>query len=359
MQIRKKAECRWDLVSLGEVMLRFDPGEKRLTQARQFEVWEGGGEYNVARGLSSCFGGRASIVTALVRNPVGALIESLVRQGGVDVSHVHWLDFDGMGTAARNGLYFLERGFGVRGALGCMDRGHTAVSQMKPGMVDWESTFGREGARWFHTGGIFCALSDSTLEVAKEAMQAAKRHGAAVSFDCNYRPSLWRERGGRQAAARANRELAQYVDVFFGDEGDLLLEPNDRSNELPKHTDESYAEMASRVLQSYPNFHVIATTVREVRSATSNDFGAFAFAGGSMFRAPELHNLEILDRVGAGDSFASGLIYGLLEDKGMDWALKCGMVHGALTMTTAGDNSFATLAEIERMINGGLANVQR
>lgn len=340
-------------------MLRFDPGEKRLTQARQFEVWEGGGEYNVARGMSSCFGGRAAIVTALVRNPIGLLIENLMRAGGVDVSHVRWTEFDGIGRAARNGTYFLERGFGLRGALGCMDRGHTAVSQLKPGVVDWDSIFGGEGARWFHTGGIFCALSDSTPAVAREAMQAAKRHGVMVSFDCNYRPSLWSDRGGREAAAQLNRDLAQYVDVLFGHEGDLGLDAGEPLHGPPEHTEETYTAMAGRVLRAFPNLQVIATTLRNVNSANRNDFGACAFAEGKLFRAAGLLDLEILDRVGGGDAFASGFIYGLLEDKGIEWSLNCGVAHGALTMTTAGDNSFATLEEIERVMNGEGGNTQR
>lgn len=359
MQIRKKSECQWDVVSLGEVMLRFDPGKKRLTQARQFEVWEGGGEYNVVRGISSCFGARAAIVTALVRNPIGLLIESLIRGGGVDVSHVVWADFDGVGRSARNGIYFLERGFGLRGALGCMDRGHTAISQMKPGMVDWNAIFAGERARWFHTGGIFCALSDSTPAVAKEAMEAAKRHGVVVSFDCNYRPSLWRDRGGREAAARVNRDLASYVDVLFGNEGDLGLEAGKPLNWPPAHSEESYAAMAGRVLRKFPNIEVIATAMRHVSSASRNDFGAFAFAEGSLFRARELRDVEILDRVGGGDAFASGFIYGMLENRGMEWSLNCGVAHGALVMTTAGDNSFATLAEVEHLMSGGDANAQR
>src|SRR5229473_7379856 len=192
MKINDHSSCRHDLVSLGEVMLRLDPGEGRVATTRSFQVWEGGGEYNVARGLRRCFGLRTAIVTALGDNPVGRLVEDLMLQGGVDVSAVRWVPDDGVGRRARNGLNFTERGFGVRAAAGSYDRGHTAVSQLKPGEIDWEQIFGKQGVRWFHTGGIFCALSATTPEVTVEAMQAARRHGTVVSYDLNYRASLWK-----------------------------------------------------------------------------------------------------------------------------------------------------------------------
>ena len=359
LQLKDRKQCRWDIVSLGEVMLRFDPGDRRITQARGFDVWEGGGEYNVARGLSRCFQQRAAIVTALVQNPIGSLIESLILQGGVDVSHVQWREFDGVGVEARNGVYFLERGFGLRGAVGCMDRGHSAVAQLAPGDVDWEKIFGVEGARCFHTGGIFCGLSAGTAAVAREAMEAAHRYGTLVSFDCNYRPSLWKARGGRQAAADVNRELAPFVDVLFGHEGDLALELGEASHGPPQHGMESYGVMAKRVTAAHPNLRVIATATRRVSSANRNDCGAFAFADGVIHQANELRDLEIYDRVGGGDGFAAGLLYGLLEGKPMDWALNCGVAHGALAMTTPGDVSYATLPEVERVMARGAAGVDR
>src|SRR5215207_5966215 len=213
---KEKKGCRWDIVSLGEVMLRLDPGEGRVATTRHFQVWEGGGEYNVARGLKRCFGMDAAIVTALADNAVGRLVQDLIYQGGVDQSHLKWVKFDGVGRTVRNGLNFTERGFGVRAALGCSDRGHTAVSQLKPGDIDWEDVFGRKGARWFHTGGIFAALSDTTPAVAKEAMQAAKKHGTIISYDLNYRPSLWKSIGGKERAREVNRELASLVNVMIG-----------------------------------------------------------------------------------------------------------------------------------------------
>ena len=357
--IRKTEECRWDLLSLGEVMLRFDPGGGRIVGARSFRVWEGGGEYNVARGLRRCFAMRSSIVTALVDNPVGRLVEDMMLQGGVDTSHVRWVEFDGVGREARNGLYLLERGFGVRPGMGMMDRGHTAISQMGPGKVDWDAIFAGEGVRWFHTGGIMAALSDESTEVVREAMLSAKRHGIVVSFDCNYRPSLWKTRGGRRRSIEVNRSLMPLVDVFFGHDGDLAMELGVEAHGPAWHTLESFHRMAERITGEFPSVKVVATTVRQPRSASRNAWGAFGYSCGEAFAGPRFDDLEILDRVGGGDSFASGLIYGLLQDKGLEWALRCGVCHGALAMTTAGDASMVTLAEVERLMAGGFAGTIR
>jgi 2-dehydro-3-deoxygluconokinase len=351
LTIRPAQDCRWDMVSLGEVMLRFDPGEHRIVGARTFSVWEGGGEYNVVRGLRRCFQQRTTIATALVDNPIGRLVEDLMLQGGVDVSHVRWSEFDGVGNAARNGIYFLERGFGVRHGLGMMDRGHTAIAQLKPGDIDWEKLFGMEGVRWFHTGGIMAALSNDAPELIREAMLAAKKHGAIISFDCNYRPSLWKARGGRAGAMQVNRALMPLVDVLFGHEGDLEETLGEASRGPVWHTLETFREMAARVSQQFPNLHVVASTVRRPHTASRNGWSAFAYSGGAAHEGLRFEDLEILDRVGGGDSFASGLIYGLLQGKGMQWALDCGVAHGALCMTTAGDASMATLPEVERLMS--------
>jgi 2-dehydro-3-deoxygluconokinase len=357
--LRAESECKWDLLSLGEVMLRFDPGEQRIAATRNFRVWEGGGEYNVARGLRRCFGLRSSVVTALADNPVGRLLEDLMLQGGVDLSHLRWVDYDGIGRETRNGIYFLERGFGVRGAMGMMDRGHTPMSQLQTGQVDWDAIFGGEGVRWFHTGGVMCALSAQSPAVAREAMVAAKRHGVIVSYDCNYRPSLWKNSGGRQGACDVNRTLAPFIDVLFGHEGDLAAVLCEASQGPPWHTFDSYGEMARRVVEEFGNIKVIATTTRRPRTANRNDWAAFGYAESKVFQSIEFADLEIFDRVGGGDGFASGLIYGLMEGKGMQWGLDCGVAHGALTMTTPGDSSMATLAEVERLMLGGSAAVQR
>ncbi len=359
LNLRTKQDCRWDLVSLGEVMLRFDPGEERITRTRNFRVWEGGGEYNVARGLRRCFGQRTSIVTALADNPVGRLLEDLMLQSGVDLSHLIWSDYDGIGNESRNGIYFLERGFGNRAALGMMDRGHTPISQLKPGQVDWDALFAGEGVRWFHTGGVLCALSADAPEVAREAMQSAKRHGVVVSYDCNYRPSLWKSNGGRQGACDVNRELAPYVDVLFGHEGDLAAQLCEASSGPPWHDHASYSAMSARIATEFPNIKVIATTTRRPRTANRNDWAAFAWASGHVFESIDFLDLEIYDRVGGGDSFAAGLIYGLMEGRPIQWALDCGVAHGALAMTTPGDSSMSTLEEVVRAMQGGSAGVQR
>lgn len=363
VNIRSKSECRWDLVSLGEVMLRLDPGDGRIATTRTFQAWEGGGEYNVARGLKRCFGLDTAIVTALADNPVGRLVQDFIYQGGVDQSHIKWTPFDGVGRTVRNGLNFTERGFGIRAALGCSDRGHTAVSQLRPGDIDWEKIFGHEGARWFHTGGIFAALSETTPLVAREAMQAAKRHGAIVSYDLNYRESLWKSIGGRGRARQVNRDLAQYVDVMLGNEEDftaaLGFEVEGMDEHLSKLDVSNFRRMIERAVRDFPNFKVVATTLRNARTATINDWGAVCYSEGEFYEAPLREDLEIFDRVGAGDSFASGLIYGLLAGKGAQWAVECGAAHGALAMTTPGDTTMATLAEVERVMKGGTARVAR
>jgi 2-dehydro-3-deoxygluconokinase len=359
LNLKPAASCRWDILSLGEVMLRLDPGEERIASTRSFQVWEGGGEYNVARGLRRCFNQRASIVTALIDNPIGRLIEDLMLQGGVDLSHILWQPFDGVGNAARNGIYFLERGFGVRPGLGVMDRGHTAISQLQPNTINWKKIFAEEGVRWFHTGGIMAALSESATEVVREAITAAHAHGTIVSFDCNYRASLWKDRGGRAASIAVNRFLMPFVDVLFGHEGDVAETIGEASHGPVWHDLDSFRDMSDRVTEDFPNLKIIATTVRRPHTASRNDWGAFAYANGTAYDSQHLHHLDILDRVGGGDAFASGLIYGLLASKGIQYALHCGIAHGALAMTTPGDQSRATLAEVEHLMQGQHANTTR
>jgi len=344
-------------------MLRLDPGDGRVATTRSFRVWEGGGEYNVARGLKRCFGMEAAIVTALADNPVGRLVQDLIYQGGVDQSHLKWVQFDGVGRSVRNGLNFTERGFGVRASAGCSDRGHTAVSQLKPGEVDWEKIFGAEGARWFHTGGIFCALSETTPAVAREAMEAARKHGTIVSYDLNYRESLWKSIGGQQQAVTVNRELASFVDVMIGNEEDftaaLGFEVEGQDEHHSKLDASNFQRMIERAVAEFANFKVVATTLRNAKTATINDWGAVCYAMGELYQALTRENLEILDRIGGGDSFASGLIYGFLTERGSQWAVECGAAHGALGMTTPGDTTMATLAEVERVMKGGTARVVR
>jgi 2-dehydro-3-deoxygluconokinase len=362
LTIKPKDGCRWDLLSLGEVMLRLDPGDKRIWTTRSFDVYEGGGEYNVARGLKRCFGKDAAVVTAFVDNPVGRLVEDLIFQGGVDSSLIRWVPDDGVGRTARNGLNFTERGFGVRAALGCSDRGHTAVSQLKQGEIPWDDIFGAKGVRWFHTGGIFCALSETTPEVAREAMEAAKRHGVIVSYDLNYRDSLWKSIGGQKKAQEVNRKLAPLVDVMLGNEEDfsaaLGFSVQGMDENVTQFEVDAFRRMIERVVKEFP-FQVVATTLRKAKTATRNDWGAICYADAAFYEATNRPDLEILDRVGGGDSFASGLIYGFLEGKGPRWAVDCGAAHGALAMTTPGDTSMATLKEVLQVMKGAGARISR
>lgn len=356
-------ECRFDAISLGEVMLRLDPGDGRIRTARSFRVWEGGGEYNVARGLRRCFGLRTGVVTAFADNDIGRLAEDFILQGGVDTSLIRWNRFDGVGRTVRNGLNFTERGFGVRGARGVSDRGHTAISQLKPGDIDWEHIFGTLGVRWFHTGGIYASLSPAAADVVAEAALSARRHGTIVSYDLNYRPSLWQDSGGQARAQEVNRALVSHVDVLLGNEEDftacLGFGVPDTGADLASLSAANFKRMISDVTGALPHLTVVATTLRTVRSASVNDWGAVAWAGGEFAEATHRPGLEILDRVGGGDSFASGLIYGLMHLDDLTTAVEYGAAHGALAMTTPGDTSMASLAEVAALVRGGSARVQR
>ncbi len=362
LRLRERKSCRWDLIALGEVMLRFDPGERRIWTARTFEVSEGGGEYNVARALKRCFGLETAIVTALVDNPVGRLVQDLIYQGGVDQSLSRWVPDDGVGRNARNGLNFTERGFGVRPPLGCSDRGHTAVSQLKPGDIDWDEIFGRQGACWFHTGGIFSALSDSTADVVLQAVQAARKHGTIVSYDLNYRDSLWKSVGGKERAREVNCRLAPYVDVLLGNEEDfsaaLGIEVEGQDEHFSKVEVEAYKRVLAVAAKKYDS-SVVAITLRRAITASRNDWGAVSYDDGEFFESTYRRDLEIMDRVGGGDSFASGLIYGYLAGNDSKWAVECGAAHAALAMTTPGDTSMATLSEVLRLMRGAGARIAR
>ncbi len=363
LNIKSKEQCRWDIVSLGEVMLRLDPGDKRIHTTRSFEVWEGGGEYNVARGLKRCFGLEAAIVTALADNPIGKLVQDLIYQGGVDQSHLKWSKYDGVGRTTRNGMNFTERGFSVRAALGCSDRGNTAVSQLKKGDIDWHKIFGEEGARWFHTGGIFCALSETTPGVAREAMEIAKLYDTIISYDLNFRDSLWKAIGGQAKAQEVNRDLAKYVDVMIGNEEDftacLGYEVEGQDENHSKLDVVNFEKMIRKAVADFPNFEVVATTLRNAKTASINDWGAVCFSDNELFQASLRENLEIFDRVGGGDSFASGLIYGFLTGESPQFAVNCGAAHGALAMSTPGDTTMASLADVQRVMKGGGARVAR
>lgn len=363
LNVKKREDCTFDMLSLGEVMLRLDPGEGRIKTTRSFRAWEGGGEYNVARGLRRCFGLKTAVVTALADNEIGRLVEDFMLQGGVDTSLVKWVKYDGIGRSVRNGLNFTERGYGIRGAVGVSDRGNTAASQLKVGDIDWEYIFGALGVRWLHTGGIFAALSDTTAQVVIEAVKCAKKYGTIVSYDLNYRPSLWKDIGGQARAQEVNKEIAKYIDVMIGNEEDftaclgLAVEGNDEN--LKELNIDGYYKMVENAVKVYPNFKVIATTLRTVKTATVNDWSAICWSEGKIYNGLEMPGLEILDRVGGGDSFASGLVYGLMELGDAQQAVNYGVAHGALAMTTPGDTSMASKAEVERIVGGAGARVQR
>ena len=363
LPLKSREACTFDEVSLGEIMLRLDPGEGRIRTARHFNAWEGGGEYNVARGLRKCFGLKTAVVTAFVDNEVGHLIEDFIMQGGVCTDFIQWRADDGIGRSVRNGLNFTERGYGIRGAVGVPDRGNTAASQLKPGDVDWEHLFGTLGVRWFHTGGIFAALSETTAALTIEAVKAAKKHGTVVAYDLNYRPSLWKSIGGQAKAREVNREIAKHVDVMIGNEEDftasLGFEVEGVDHAISTIETDAFKKMIEKAVKEFPNFKVAATTLRRVITATKNDWSAILWHDGKFYESRKYPELEILDRVGGGDSFASGLAFGFLEFDCPQKAVDYGAAHGALASTTPGDTSMATRAEVEKQVKGGGARVVR
>ena len=368
LNLRPAEECAFDAVSLGEVMLRLDPGEGRIRTARSFRAWEGGGEYNVIRGLHKCFGMRTAVITAFADNEVGLLMKDFIEQGGVDTSLICWKKTDGIGRLCRNGLNFTERGFGIRGAKGCSDRANTAISQATPEDFDFDYIFknksdGGLGVRWLHTGGIYAALSEQACETVIAACKAAKKYGTIVSYDLNYRPSMWEAIGGLAKAQEVNKEVAKYVDVMIGNEEDFTaclgfeIEGNDEN--LKTLNLDGYKKMINEAAATYPNFKAVATTLRQVKTATVNDWSAICWADGEIYKAAQYDGLEIMDRVGGGDSFASGLVYGLMTFEDAEKAVNYGAAHGALAMTTPGDTTMASLKEVEGIVGGAGARVQR
>lgn len=363
LELRPKADCQFDQVSLGEVMLRLDPGEGRVRTARSFKAWEGGGEYNTSRGLRKCFGYKTAVATAFVDNEVGHLVEDFIMQGGVATDFIQWREDDGIGRNVRNGLNFTERGFGIRGAVGVPDRGNTAASQIKPGDIDWDHIFGELGARWFHTGGIYAALGETTPDVVIEAVQSAQKYGTIVSYDLNYRPSLWKSIGGHARCQEVNREIAKYVDVMIGNEEDFTASLGFEVEGVDENISEietgAFKRMIETAVAAYPNFKAAATTLRRVITATKNDWSAILWHDGEFFESRKYPELEILDRVGGGDSFASGVQFGFMEFNDPKKAVEYGAAHGAIASTTPGDTSMATRKEVEKQISGGGARVVR
>ena len=363
LNLKPAGEYAFDAVSLGEVMLRLDPGEGRIRTARQFRAWEGGGEYNVIRGLRRCFGLKTAVITAFADNEIGKLMEDFILQGGVDTSLIKWMKTDGIGRVWRNGLNVTEGGFGMRGAVGCSDRANTAISKVTPEDFDFERIFGELGVRWLHTGGIYAALSEQACETVLAAIKTAKKYGTIVSYDLNYRPSMWSAIGGQEKAQQINREIAQYVDVMIGNEEDFTaclgfqIEGNDEN--LKKLNIDGYKKMINDAVRTYPNFKAVATTLREVRTATVYDWSALCWAVGELYKEKNYKGLEIVDRVRGVDSFASGLIYGLMATGDAETAVNYGAAHGALAMTTPGDTTMASRKEVEAVMGGAGARVQR
>lgn len=345
LNIKSGAENHWDLVGLGEILLRFCPQNERIQTARSFDVYDGGGEYNVVKNLAGCFRQNAAIITSLADNALGRLAENLARSGGVDVSNICWSKADN----SRNGLYFIERGFGNRAANSCFDREQTAVSNLEKGEIDWQKVF--QKTRWFHTGGIFSGLSETTAEVALEAIKAARENGVIVSYDLNYRDSLWRKKGGRDAANRLNRRLLEFADVVFG--------IFDFDSKLKHFSPKNFKKSAEKMCSDFPNLRFIATTLREIHSANRHSLGAVCYAENQIFTSKIYENADVFDRVGSGDAFAAGVIYGLLARNSAQFAIDCGAASGVLAMTTAGDNLTVALEDVKNLIQGGDANVRR
>jgi 2-dehydro-3-deoxygluconokinase len=351
LKIRERSECEWDVMSLGEVMLRFDPGDERIHTARSFRVWEGGGEYNVARNLSKCFRKKTTIATALADNQIGRLVEDLIMQGGVDVSNILWRKTDGASRSVRNGMYFMERGFGMRDPAGCSDRGNTAVSQVSPGDFGWDKLFSERGVRWFHCGGIFAGLSEKSAKVAEEAMMAAKKNGAIVSYDLNYRESLWADRGGLRAANELNRVLLECADVVFGIE--------DFQAASDAFSPVAFEKACDEMLKRHPNLSILAATLRDITSSSCHNISGACYAEGNVYKARAFNDVEVLDRVGSGDAFASGFIFGMLSGDAFQQAVELAAASAALSLTCPGDGLTSTLTEIQRLASSADRKVFR
>ena len=331
-------------ISLGEIMLRFCPGDTPLRAAQQFTFSEGGGEYNVARALSRCFEIDASIITSLVDNEIGHLVQQLVRSTNVNTQHILWRDFDGIGKEVRNPLYFAERGLGHRAPKATMDRGHSAPSQIKIEDFDWDAIFSDSSVKWFHTGGIFAGLSDSTLKVAEHAMKVARKHGVYVSYDPNYRASLWQDKGGAEAARLANFTLAQYADTLFG------VAPLLHSVAPP--TDQAQLEqLILETAQAFPQVETIVVGQRTIQSASVHDYASTFYQQGKISTVTGYQNIQVLDRIGSGDAFAAGYIAAILTQQSTEFAAQQGCATAALTMSTPGDAVLVSKQDVLALTN--------
>src|SRR3954463_96996 len=359
LKIRDPKDCRFDLVSLGECMLRLSPPQHgRIEFAPLLEVWVGGGEYNVAYALAR-LGLRTGWVGGLNSSPMGAIVRNHARAAGMDVSYVVERKYDGVGTKDRIGLNFTEVGVAKRGSVTLYDRGHTATAGMKPEDVNWKKLFNEDGVRWLHTGGIFSALSESTRQVVAEGVKAAHEAGTIVSYDLNFRSKLW----SSKEAIATTKPLVPYIDCLIGNEEDfekvLGYEVEGVDIEKGELDTSAFKNMVNKVVKDFPNVKVVGTTLRGVKSATINDWSAIMWADGKFYDGPEFKNLEIEDRVGGGDGFASGFTYGFLTGKLPRECVNLGVAHGALLMSTRGDTSQITLDELMHTAGGGSARIKR
>jgi 2-dehydro-3-deoxygluconokinase len=358
MNIRPSDQCRYDLLSLGECMVRLSPpGHERIEFAKALEIWVGGGEYNVAYALSR-MGLRSGFISRLVDNPVGRIILNHGRAVGMDMSHTLMAKFDGVGKADRIGLNFTEVGTGVRASVTMYDRGHSAASNMKPEMVDFRAIFA-PGVRWLHTGGIMTALSDGCAAVVKAALTAARDAGAIVSYDLNFRSKLW----SSTKAQQVTKGLVPHIDCLIGNEEDfqkvLGFEVEGVDENLSALDTSAYKRMVEKLVKTWPNLKVVGTTLREVKSGLVNNWSAILWHEGTFYESRRFDNLEIEDRVGGGDGFLSGVAYGLLTGRSPQECVDLGAAHGALLQSTRGDTSQVDLDELRHVAGGGSARIKR
>jgi 2-dehydro-3-deoxygluconokinase len=359
LKIKTANETEFDLLALGECMIRLSPpGHQRIELTPVFEAYAGGGEYNVAYALAR-YGMRTGWVSRLVESPLGAFIKNHAQASGMNLSEVIWVPYDGVGRADRIGLNFTEVGIGVRASVTLYDRGHSSASHIKPGEVDWKRIFNQRKVRWFHTGGIFTALSDSCAEVVQEAMFTAHEAGTIVSYDLNFRSKLW----SSKRAIEVTKKLVPYIDVLIGNEEDfqkvLGFEVEGTDEHLKKLPVEGYKKMVEKVVKTYPQIHAVGTTLREVVSGLVNNWSAIMYYDGQFYQSRRYGNLEIEDRVGGGDGFCSGFVYGLLHDMPPQECVEMGAAHGALLQSTRGDTSMVTMEEIKHVMGGGSARIKR
>jgi len=360
LEIKPADSCKFDLVALGETMIRLSPpGHGRVEFAPTLEVHVGGGEYNVAYALAR-LGLRTGWVGGLNTSPMGAIVRNHARSAGVDVSHAVTRKYDGVGKRDRIGLNFTEVGHGKRASTTLYDRGHSATAGMRPGDVDWNRLFKEQGVRWFHTGGIMASLSDTTRQVVAEAVRAAHEAGTIVSYDLNFRSKLWSSKD----AIAATKPLVPYVDCLIGNEEDfekvLGYHAEGVDVEKPGELDTSaFKAMVERVVRDFANVKVVGTTLRGVKTATVNDWSAILWHDGRFYDGLAMPDLEIEDRVGGGDGFASGFAYGFLTGRDPQACVDLGVAHGAMLMSTRGDTSQIDLDELLHVAGGGSARIKR